>query len=612
MTEWRVIVDEEETEPNLVDVFVADTANPFGNHAVAFIADQDGERFDAYPRGTRVDFEVSDSLLGETPDWETRFTGFVVERDEYEDGGRDMLEVECYSFDQFLRYGKVTEETEGMTIFGALEDIIERDTPVNWNPDKITIGNNQVLTREFRGVPVEETLLEIAHKSENEEFGVDDELDFFFRPRETTHSPRDIDNTQWLHEDIPEEGKEEVNEVTVYFDDGDERVTVDAGDAKLDVQESLDLPKPPEQRLEKKYPEITDIEDARDKGEQILQERAAKMTGEVTTYGLYDTYPGDLINIEIAKRGLDDEFVIAGIEYEWQSDETTVTIINKTGYQDEVLVRIADAVDKIELEDVDRDAVENRVTETTVGVLIEVGGLVEESDPPESFTVEGTHTIGENETETYGTVYNDGTIENEGELQSITSIEDRPFDRVRFTNVGRNLARDAWRDQAEIDISYIAIGTDGSGLSRSNTELANETDREPADETLDGDTAVEYTATIGGFIEEVGLVTSDDELIARCTFDEAVNVAGDITVSLAVHNDDSVTRGVVTDAGQEAVRDTLADNDPLLPAHYAYGSDGSDVSESDTELGNEIFSLNIKELPVVSMDTTEEWEDAIL
>jgi hypothetical protein len=74
-----------------------------------------------------------------------------------------------------------------------------------------------------------------------------------------------------------------------------------------------------------------------------------------------------------------------------------------------------------------------------------------------------------------------------------------------------------------------------------------------------------------------------------------------------VSNDDSVSRGVLTNDGQTAVRDTLADNNPDLPTDYAYGSDGSAVSESDTALGNQLKQVSITDLLVQNADTDSEW-----
>ena len=71
----------------------------------------------------------------------------------------------------------------------------------------IDVGDEQELTRSYQGEAVETVLRDLAFKSNNEDFGVNDDLEFFFRERETVHIDRGIDNTQWFNYDIPELGR---------------------------------------------------------------------------------------------------------------------------------------------------------------------------------------------------------------------------------------------------------------------------------------------------------------------------------------------------------------------------------------------------------------------
>ena len=252
--EWRVTRDGEFVEDTVFDVDpVVDTANPFGDYAVIKMDDSNGEKFANYGRGTRVDVAVSENF-GLT--FENRFTGYVVERRETEQNGADVLEVEAYSFDQFLRRNTVTNDQTGNLISEALEDIITTDTPVTYVASNIDVGDEQELTRSYHGEAVETVLRDLAFKSNNEDFGVNDDLEFFFRERETVHIDRGIDNTQWFNYDIPELGKEAINEVEVWFDDGEESVIVDDGTDKLDLQDSLGLTDPGTQRAELNRPNL--------------------------------------------------------------------------------------------------------------------------------------------------------------------------------------------------------------------------------------------------------------------------------------------------------------------------------------------------------------------
>jgi len=294
MAKWRLFRDGVE-ESDVFDVApVVDTINPFGDYAVAKIDDSKGEKFEDYPRGTEIRIQVSPdgSGFGYGANYGSsyggfdlipRFTGYVVERREVDQNGADVLEVEAYTFDQFLRRNTVTNDQTGNTIFEALEDIVTTDTPVTWNAANVEVSDPQELTRSYRGEPVENVLQDLAFKSANEGFGVTDDKEFFFRPREVENVARGIDNTTWLNYDIPELGKEAINEVEVWYNDGDESVIVDDGQAKLDLQDNLGLDSPGTQRKEINRDNITNINDAEDEGRLYLQFRNTTLSGTITT-----------------------------------------------------------------------------------------------------------------------------------------------------------------------------------------------------------------------------------------------------------------------------------------------------------------------------------------
>jgi hypothetical protein len=602
MTDFVVERDGATVEDAVYDVSpLTDTANPFGDFAVVKIDDRGGQKFPEYERGTRIDIGIDDSgaealtiqssetvttEAGTTDAYATvtnagtysnagtvtstgnidRFTGYVVERRELDQQGADALEVEAYSFDQFLRRNTVSNDQTGNLISEAIADIIQTDTPVSYVAANVDVNDDQELTRSYRGETVEATLRDLAFKSGNEAFGVNDDLEFFFRPRETVHIDRGIDNTQWFNYDIPELGKEAINEVEVWFDDGEESVIVDDGTDKLDLQENLGLPSPGTQRAEINRPLITDITDAEDIGRKYLAFRNATLSGTVTTYGLFDAEPGDTIDITIDPRGIDAEFVIAAIRYRWGVDETELTIVENRGDVDDILTEISESVQRVEMNGANRDAPKNRITTTNatgiVSVGVDAGGTAADAD--------------------------------------------------RFVNDGRRAMRDTWTGESPPTIDTIAVGSDGSGLSRSNTDLQNQTNSASATETLPDATSVEYAATLTQTgVEEVGLFAADGTLITRATFESPVDIDGTVTVTLGVANDDSVSRGVLTTDGQTAVRDVLADNSPALPDEYAYGSDGTAVAESDTALANEVVRTSLDELLIQSASTNSEWSSIV-
>jgi hypothetical protein len=561
MTTFQVTRDGSTVVDSVFDVDpLTDTANPFGDYCVIKMDDRGGDKFANFARGTRVDVAIRDTP---TDSFENRFTGYVVERRETEQSGADVLEVEAYSFDQFLRRNTVTNDQTGNLISEALADIIQTDTPVSYVGGNVTVGDDQELTRGYQGVAVEEALRDLAFKSQNENFGVNDALEFFFRPRETVHIDRGVDNTQWFNYDIPELGKEAINEVEVWFDDGDRSVIVDDGTDKLDLQDSLDLPSPGTQRAELNRPLITNISDAEDIGRKYLTFRNATLSGTVTTFGLYDAEPGDTIDITIDARGIDAEFVIAAIEYRWGVDQTILTIVEKRGDVDDILTEISESVQRVEMEGANRDAPSNRITTTNATGIVSITADADGNTP----------------------------------------------DADRFVNDGRNAIRDAWTGDAPPDITTLVVGDDNSGLSRTNTSLGNQTNSAAASQTLPDAKTVEFSASITQTgVAELGLEASDGTLITRATFDTPVDLDGTVTVTLTVSNDDSVSRGVLTNDGQTAIRDVLADNSPALPTDYAYGSDNTPVAETDTALGNEVVSQSLDEVLLNATDSQDEWE----
>jgi len=67
----------------------------------------------------------------------------------------------------------------------------------------------------------------------------------------------------------------------------------------------------------------------------------------------------------------------------------------------------------------------------------------------------------------------------------------------------------------------------------------------------------------------------------------------------------------LTTAGQTAVRDILADNNPELPIEYGYGSDGTLPAESDTSLETEEVRQGVNLIQLEQYDTTTEWGNLI-
>lgn len=603
--QWEVYLDGPggTREPELVTANVADTANPFGSFSLAEINDVDGERYNAYSIYQDILFRVfpqgvGDPLTVASGDTDTvssgdteehievnvggtlnvagtlnvgasetidRFPGFVADIEEQEQGSADRFVVEAHSYDQYLRGEVIDEDLSGSTIFDALNTIITTYTPVTWNASNVEVGDNQELTQSFRGEKVEDALLQLSFKSVSEEFGVNRELEFFFRPLEADPAPNDLGGDRIIAVDEEEDGRAAPNEVTVFFDGGDRQVTVSLSPDKLDRQDAVGTDRPVTKAVEITREDITDIGDAEDAGRRYLNEQQSKFLADVTTVDLYDGEIGDVIGVESQAYDVHGDFRIAGLEYV-DAFETVVSIVDRRKEQDQRLVNFGETLDRVEQRPADRDSTKNTVLDANATAL---------------FTV--TADVG-------------GTA----------------FTESRFVNSAREKVRDAWRDPtaSTLDITHIAVGTDASGLNRTNTALQNETEREAVGETLNGSFAVDYEGTTftEANIREIGLFDTDGDLVCRLTRDEDGISNATVTVSISVANDDSVAKGLLTDTGRTTVRDVVADNSPDRPAKYGYGDDGTEPAPGDTALGNQLIALALDSVLLQDASTTTDWD----
>jgi hypothetical protein len=606
MVDWQITRGGDTVETEVYDVDpLADTLNPSGDAVTFLVDDIQGTKFEQYSRGTQIEASVfpdggalatifvrasdtrvvsedetdhggplevageyrcaGETQVGDRGEEIEKLTGYVVESREREEQGADVLEVEAYSYDQFLRRDQVNQDLSGQLISEALERIIKDETPVAWNASKVDIGDDQPVTRPFQGETAETAIRDLSFASENEEFGVDDDLEFFFREREPGTVSRGIDNTEWISYDVPELGKDVVNEVEVWYDGGTDTVVVDDPNDKLDLQENLGLPDPGRQRDEIHRPGITEAVDAQTAGRSHLQVRNETLSGTVTTFGLFNASPGDTVDVTIDPRGIDAEFRVAAVEYRWLKDETELTIVeNRDVTNAEVLFRLSEAVGRVEMRDADRGAVPDRVVTTQMGV----------------------------------------------NTAPTAAVDSAAADDARFVNDGRNKLREAWASRATIDSLTIVVGDDGSNLSRTNTGLENQTNSASASTSTPDATTVRYSASISeSDVREVG-IESDGTLLARFVFDDAQSISS-VDIDLSVSNDADADRGVVTADGQTVVRDLLANNNPDTPAEFVVGTDDTAVNEGDTALGNQVESYPLDEQIVQAADTNSEWSDIV-
>lgn len=558
---------ENELEEDLFDARWLDARDRFARKGTIYADDVSGEKKDNYTFYQRVEIEAREDFDGT---FSREFSGIVVETHDQNQNGADVLEADLYSYDYLLRTKQVTDDLSGLSILEALERLIGQ-SPVYWNANNVEVGDEQTLERSFQDLKIEKAIRELASLSEDEIYGVNDDLEFFFHPPEVSSSGEEITNADWLDYDFPEKDKENVNEVTVsYGPDGElGQVTVDDAPDKLGRESKLNSDGPPVDNISRTFEDITDPQTAEAKAKEILNFFSRVDIGTVTTWKpLLDVSPGETIDIAINPLNIDDEFRIVDIERKWGKQEVDLTVVNNIGDDEELLVELTDRVDRLESQRRDTDAPVDRIIDTDIAAAIEpnitLGGI--------------------------------------------------PADRIRLTNVGRNLIREGWRKQGNLDITQIAVGTDNSGLSRTNESLENETSRSTATESLVGDRSVRYEDAIGDEnTREVGLFDSSDNLIVRGIFEKESLSAGDsgVMVQLTVGDNPENQLGVLTENGQIAIRDILADNSPDLPQFYAFGDGDIDPSVSDTDLANRLATQDLDEILIQQALSGSAWSDIL-
>lgn len=565
MTDWRVEVNDGAevltNDDGLYDVEVVDTFNPFGDYATAFFDDLAGNLFDKFQRGTKVVFQYSNDGFTTVND---RFIGYVVNDLPRDSDGAEQLEVEAYSFDQFLRGDEVTNDQTGNTIFEALEDVIKTDVPpVEWDASLVDVENNQELTESYQGDKVEDFLLSIRQKSAGEIFTVTKDLEFKFQRAEVERAPRDISNSQWIQHDLGEQGGETKNQVIVSYDDGNEAVVVDNSRDQLNIQDNLGAVGPGQQGESITLPDVTNREDAISAGEQFLNGRASTLTGSVTTFDLIDAEPSQVLAVTIDSRGIDGDFRIAENKIRWRNETNELTLVEKKGADDDVLIAQSKTLDRVENRPRDNSVVPDRTTDTDVEIELSVSGDL------------------------------DGT----------------PFDNAVVTNLGRNLIRDAWIDGDSINVASMAVGSGTDRPVRSDSALENPLENNSVNKSQPTATTVEYSSSFSVDGQNKVGIFAFAGMVAVARLSDTVDGGGEATLKIAVDDGTNSDNAVATTTAQEATADILANENVTTTDQYTYGdTSGATIAESDTALTSTVATNDITDITLQSASTNSEFE----
>ncbi|AXR81488.1 LamG domain-containing protein [Natrarchaeobaculum sulfurireducens] len=376
MTDWRVYHPEQDAiDDHVTDVWAKDAFNRFAREAEILLDDPNGEALAVYQRGTPIELQVY--AAGE---WRTRWGGFVVDPKTEE----DETQVTLYGHDLWLRKRNVMSNYEEMTIREILKDLIDRLTPLQWDDELVDIEDNRTLSIKFSGQQLDEVISELSTYSGDEDFGATNDRRFWFQRRGTRQSSRDITPDSYTDAEFDEDGTNDANQVTVYYDDGDSSVTVNDRDAQEELAESIGAEDRVILDVTKSYPETESEENARNKAEDILNNRSVMRTGTVTTWDSFDVFPGDEMYVDIPEHDVDKEMAVAAIEYHWTEDETEITLASGDEGVVDALVDLSDEVERIDSRDADEDALRTEIVNQLLDYEVSLNVTAYERTVPEN------------------------------------------------------------------------------------------------------------------------------------------------------------------------------------------------------------------------------------
>lgn len=356
-------------EPSLLDVEVTDAYNRFARNATAILDDPDGAKMAEYPRPAPVELDVKREIDGM---YENRFGGFVVNPQ----SDQDHTELELLSHDFWLRKRRVFQSFTDTAISTILNDLVVDLTPLDWVPSNVSVVNDTTISRDWKGERLDQVIAELSSISAGEEFGATDDGQFFFRPRETDTATRNFTVGEYYDADFSEDGKQEVNKVTLYYGEGSNTGAVSVQDraSQKELAEELGRPRPVVIEETKTYPEIGSEKAAERKARQIMNDRSVIQTGTLDTWEAFRVRPGDVTHVRVPDQGVDQDFRVAEITYTWQDDETEVKLAENSEGVLDTLVSLSQEVSRIDSRAADESATITQFVELAedVGVEFEV------------------------------------------------------------------------------------------------------------------------------------------------------------------------------------------------------------------------------------------------
>lgn len=362
----------------LIGCRITDTFSRFSRSAEVTLYDPDGSLALQYPRSTPLQIFGSENGGPST----LRFGGYAsaVRMD------NAQTTIELLSFDSWLRGRSVYRQYSGQTPTVILEDLITTLTPLTWGADQVSVTKNDPISRTWKGQKLDEVIAELL--TGGEEFGATDTGTFYVRQPCTSRSHRDFGEGEWCAADFDEDGKSEVNKVTVYWGSGSNTgiVSVQDSASQLALKEALGASVPVVIEQTETYTEISSEVEARAKAQSILNSREIIQTGTLKTWGALAVRPGDVCRVTVPEHQVDADFRVAAVEY-GLSGETAITLAENAEGVVDMLVELSDKVSRIEAANADTDAslVEYIAAKETIEI-VETVKVYTRAVPPNMFT----------------------------------------------------------------------------------------------------------------------------------------------------------------------------------------------------------------------------------
>lgn len=352
--EWKLRrVNDGVVDDSLLDVEVTDAYNRFARQATAVLDDPDGSKLEQYPRPAPVELDVKG---GASDQFTKRFGGFVINTK----SEQDATTLEVLSHDFWLRKRQVFRKFSTSSIEPILKTLVTELTPLTWDASQVAVKNDQSVERDWKGERLDEVIAELAAMSVSEDFGATNDGVFFFRPQsaEANNTNQSFPAGAYADANFSEDGKQEVNKVTLYYGEGNSTGAVSVQDraSQKELADELGRSDPVVVGETKTYPEITDESTAEQKARQLLNDRSTIQTGTLQTWGAFDVTPGDVAHVVVPEQNVDRDFRVAEITYKWRDDETEIRLAENSDGVLDTLVSLSQEVSRIDSRAADESA----------------------------------------------------------------------------------------------------------------------------------------------------------------------------------------------------------------------------------------------------------------